>query len=169
MTRVARTWLDRATRPRNRTGAFVRPVGMKALPAVVAAFALGLAGCATTATTPPKPVEPKTGPMIVSADIADNGHTVTLATGQRLVVSLDSTYWTFTAPTGVVRAVGRPTVAASHRCVPGGGCGTVTEVFDAVGKGRTTIAANRTTCGEVMRCGANNGTYRLTVIVRAAS
>lgn len=141
---------------------------MKALPAVVAAIVLGLAGCAAGATTPQKTVEPKTGPMMLSADMADNGHTVTLVTGQRLVVSLDSTYWTFTAPTAVVRADGRPAVAASHRCVPGGGCGTVTEVFDAIGKGQTTIAADRTTCGEAMRCGANNGTYRLTVIVRDA-
>lgn len=135
---------------------------MYAFPFVIVAMLLGLVGCGAESVAPPNHE-----PMTISAGVTDNGHTVTLVTGQRLAVSLNTTFWTFSAPGNVVRVEGGQRIDRSHPCVPGGGCGTVTEVFDAVATGQTTIAANRTTCGEAMRCVGNAGAYRLTVIVRA--
>jgi hypothetical protein len=104
---------------------------------------------------------------MVTASMADNGHTITVAGGQQLVVKLDSTFWTF-APTATpaLRVAGSPIVLPTKPCVPGGGCGSVTAIFDAVTAGQVTVAADRTSCGEAMRCVGSSGTYRLTVVVR---
>ena len=104
--------------------------------------------------------------------VTDAGRTVAVAPGARLVVALDSTYWTFlpVAPVGVLRAVGPPRVVPrlSH-CVPGQGCGTVTAEFLATGTGTATIGATRTTCGEALRCTPAQSDYRVQVLVHGGS
>jgi hypothetical protein len=89
---------------------------------------------------------------------ANNGTTMALHRGDTLTVTLHSTYWTIegsSKPTVLV-AQGPATTAgeppSSKRCVPGQGCGTVTESFTAVGDGTADVTASRTTCGEAMRC-----------------
>lgn len=109
----------------------------------------------------------------ISATERDNGRTITLHRNDRLVVRLSSTYWTFAASRkpAVLREAGTPRVTASPlgngpgRCLPGMGCGTVTATYDAAGSGQVVIAADRTSCGEAMRCVGAAGTYRLTVKV----
>jgi hypothetical protein len=98
---------------------------------------------------------------------ADNGHTVTVRTGQQFRVVLDSTYWTFPDQPGsaVVRAVNTPTYQPSPGCVPGEGCGTATASFTAVAPGSVTITASRTSCGEAMACTGTAGEYSVTVVV----
>jgi len=97
---------------------------------------------------------------------------VDIAAGDRLVVRLSSTYWTVSPPASnaVLRAEGpaivaTPSAATSH-CVPGSGCGTVTAVFVARTPGRAVVTAQRTSCGEALRCTDQQGSYRLTVVVR---
>jgi hypothetical protein len=109
----------------------------------------------------------------ISATDRNNGQTITLHRNDRLVVRLDSTYWTFAASpkSAVLRQVGTPHVIASPlghgagHCLAGMGCGTVTATYDAAGPGQVVIAADRTICGEAMRCVGSTGTYRLTVAV----
>jgi hypothetical protein len=145
--------------------------GFRTAAAVCAGAAMvALAGCATsgqvTAGGPPiLSTPPPTHPPMVVATMADNGHTVTVADGQRLVVRLDSTFWTFAPTSAALRVAGSPLVESSKPCVPGGGCGSVTAFFDAVNAGQVTVAAARTSCGEAMRCVGSAGTYRLTVVV----
>jgi hypothetical protein len=107
----------------------------------------------------------------VVATEADNGRTVVVAVGQRLVVELHSTYWSLDrpAPASVLWPDGPVGVRASPPgvgCVPGGGCGTVSQAFLAVGPGTATIIAGRTSCGEAMGCTGDQGRYALTVIVK---
>jgi len=108
----------------------------------------------------------------VSATERDNGRTITVHRNDRLVVRLDSTYWTFVRPkTTVLHEVGTPQTTASPlgtgpgHCTAGTGCGRVTVTYDAIGPGHAMIAAHRTSCGEAIRCVGDAGTYRLTVKV----
>jgi hypothetical protein len=104
---------------------------------------------------------------VVATD-ADNGKTISIKVGQRLEVRLSSTYWVFGSSSNiaVLRSAG-PQVASPQPsgCVPGGGCGVVTASFDAIAVGRADLTAARTSCGEALRCTAEQSSYRLTVSV----
>ena len=133
--------------------------------ALLACACSGRTGTATSTTrSPDRPV--------VHLSVTDSGRTVAVVPGVRLVVALDSTYWTFrpVAPAGVLRAVGPPQIVPrlSH-CVPGQGCGTVTAEFLATGTGTATIEATRTSCGEALRCTPAQGDYRVQVLVHRGS
>ncbi|HEV3053625.1 MAG TPA: hypothetical protein VGX45_03145 [Solirubrobacteraceae bacterium] len=94
--------------------------------------------------------------------------TVHVSKGTELVVTLHSTYWTFNAPGGrVLTALGSPQVSPAPigMCVPGQGCGTVTERYRAVKDGTGTINASRTTCGEALLCAPSQRTYAVRVVV----
>jgi hypothetical protein len=142
---------------------------------------LVLSGCgrytsAGQVGTPPSSVSgsaaPSGGvPATLTAAEPDNGRTLTLSVGDELVVRLSSTYWEFTTPPGggAVTSLGPQEVIASAPgtgCVPGAGCGTVTARFRAVAPGRQTISADRTSCGEALRCTGTQGSYQLYLVVR---
>jgi hypothetical protein len=134
---------------------------------------------AVTTTAPPSTVAPVTttaapvtaapAPTTVSLSDQDSGRTVEVANGGTVTVVLHSTYWSFDPPSNgsVLQVSSAPTVAPAPpgQCVPGAGCGTVTVRYRAVGHGSAVIAANRTSCGEAMRCSPAQGTYRVTVVV----
>jgi hypothetical protein len=107
----------------------------------------------------------------VTATDADNGHTVELAVGDRLVVRLASTYWTFAGvASGPLVKSGAASVSAAApsaagRCVAGQGCGSVSETFVAASPGRVVVSAGRTSCGEALRCTGPAGTYRVTLVI----
>jgi hypothetical protein len=142
---------------------FLSPVAVVAL--------VALAGCATPAASSGQSSsgrstgQPSTAPRVVVATMADNGLTKTLRTGERLVVRLDSTYWTFASAAPQLRLSDSPVVATSSPCRSGTGCGSVTATYSAIGTGRFTVAADRTSCGEAVRCTGAGSTYRLTVVV----
>jgi hypothetical protein len=121
---------------------------------------LALAGCARMGTA---------GGGSVSLDERDNGHTVRVTAGMSIVVVLDSTYWMFDALTGtdVLRPRQAPSAVASRGggCVPGSGCGSVTATFTAVGAGVANVRATRTSCGEALRCGPEQGSFTVTIVV----
>jgi hypothetical protein len=108
------------------------------------------------------------GGMTISE--AANGTTITLHAGQRLTVLLHSTFWTF-APANapaVLAAKGKARYqSGGSGCptFPGSGCGTVTQSYKALGAGTATVAAERTSCGEVLRCTEDQSHYRVTVRV----
>jgi hypothetical protein len=132
-----------------------------ALLLVVAACADGGAG--QTASTPRSASRP---PLRVSE--RQNGKTVSLRRGQRLLVVLHSTYWKFQGSSNrkVLRQRGAPSVEpALGRCVPGGGCGTVTASFLGAGAGSASVTATRTSCGEALGCTASSGRYAVRVVV----
>jgi hypothetical protein len=107
----------------------------------------------------------------VDATDTDNGTTRVLHRGDTLTVTLHSTYWTITGSSNsaVLVAQGPQRTQAdppsSHHCVPGQGCGTVTESFTATGDGTADVGASRTTCGEAMRCTPAQSTWLLHVTV----
>ncbi|MBO0871096.1 MAG: protease inhibitor I42 family protein, partial [Micromonosporaceae bacterium] len=136
-------------------------------PAVVTAVSSPATAGPSVATAAPPP-GPSSSSTVVATD-ADNGGSVTLATGELLTVRLASTYWHFAATgPGVLQQQGAPRVDARPpgiACVPGGGCGTVTATFRAVAPGRVQLTATRTSCGEARGCTGNQGVFRLTVVV----
>lgn len=122
---------------------------------------------ATTTLHPTTTVASQAPAAVALAD-ADTGRSVTVRRGGTVTVVLHSTYWTFAAPSNgsVVQAQGAPVVVADRQgCVPGGGCGTVTAKYAAVGDGQATLSAHRDSCGEAMRCQGTAGDWRVTIVV----
>jgi hypothetical protein len=134
---------------------------------VTAWLALGLMAVAACGSAGPAGGARTSGAVSVLVRDADRGRTVSLVKGGRLTVVLASTYWTFqgSSDPAVVRQVAQPVVQPSGRCVPGGGCGTASLSFDAVGPGSAEVTASRTSCGEAMLCTGGEGAYRVTVVV----
>ena len=135
-------------------------------------------GASSPTATPPLPVSvspgvphntpPPNGPRTVVVSDLDNGHAVSLRTGERLEMVLASTYWQVegSSDPSVLRQDAEPTVSPQIKgCVVGGGCGTVTALYDAVAPGRADVNAKRTSCGEAMSCAGNVGFYRVMVVV----
>lgn len=98
-------------------------------------------------------------------DDAANGSTVQVRVGSRITVTLASTYWAFDPPVApVLQQAAAPTSSASPHCLPGAGCGVVVASFRIIHAGTAMIHASRTTCGEALKCGPAQSTYRVVVI-----
>lgn len=110
-------------------------------------------------------------PLTVQLTDSDNGSTKRTVVGATLTVVLSSVYWMFgPAPAdAVLQQVGDPTTtpAPAGTCVPGGGCGTVSATYKAVGPGDAQIRASRTTCGEGPACSGSAGSYSVEIVVSA--
>jgi hypothetical protein len=107
-------------------------------------------------------------PDVLLLTDADNGRTVTVATGTRVSVQLASTYWTFDPPGNqtVLVALGTQSNApCAQKTVPGSGCGTATITYAAEASGSAVIAAHRTSCGEAMPCNSSQSSFGVTVVV----
>jgi hypothetical protein len=141
-----------------------------ALAAVLAGAALTACGAVSTGSPgsgSPTPASSPTSGTTIATD-SDNGKTVELRVGDRLEVQLSSTYWNVTGSSNpsVLRAMGPAVVSPQPSgCVPGAGCGLVTELFAAVSPGTAVVTASRNSCGEAMGCTGNQGSYRVTVTV----
>jgi hypothetical protein len=98
-----------------------------------------------------------------------NGTTVLAHVGDRLVVTLHSTYWSLAAPSGGAVTVGvAPSVSpggAQCRRPPGTGCGAVTATYDVTAVGNARLTASRRSCGEAMRCVGGKGHWAVSVTV----
>jgi len=137
---------------------FARGLAVLAL----AGSGMGLAGGASAASM-----------AKVTIGESSNGHVVTVAKGAHLVVTLHNTYWTIAPLTGrtVLTQLGAQQTrgqlpGATHACVPGQGCGTVTMNYVANTAGLVRLTAHRTTCGEAMRCTGSQGSWSVSVRVR---
>lgn len=155
----------------------VQPRSSVSLVAAVV-IAASLAGCGSSGTSAsPSSVAVTRAPTsslaattaTVTITEKDRGRTVRVRAGQRLRVVLNSTYWTMKPVTHwqVLAPDGNPVTSPEPSgCVPGGGCGSVTAVYDAVGPGSAELTATRTSCGEAMGCAASDATWMVTVLVR---
>jgi hypothetical protein len=147
---------------------------MRARVAVVALASSAIAACApsssppaTTATVPPSP-SATAGQAVVSVTERDNGGRITVRRFDTVRVQLSSTYWRFalTSNPGVLEENGGQSFSPQPSgCVPGAGCGTVTDNFLALSVGEAVVIADRSTCGEALLCQGSAGHYRLTVTV----
>lgn len=99
----------------------------------------------------------------------DNAQTVTVRRGTRLVLVLHNTYWVITGSSNpavvVSTAVQTHTPDPPGSCLPGIGCGSVSEPFSTRSLGSATLTAHRDSCGEAMPCQAAQSRYVVTVVV----
>ena len=144
---------------------------LRRIPAACFVLVLLAAGaCGSTGTgAPTTNLTPQPVPAVVfHASEPDNGASVAVRMGARVTVVLHSTYWTIDPPkpSGVLRTTTGPVVVPKiGGCVRGQGCGTVTMEFVAAGHGTTTVAAQRTSCGEAMLCASTESTWQVVVRV----
>ncbi|HUZ56500.1 MAG TPA: hypothetical protein VMU94_28745 [Streptosporangiaceae bacterium] len=148
--------------------AFLRPLAG-------AVVALLMAGCGSGVPSAGSPHPPSggtttPGAVTVSSDHA-NGRTLHVKVGERLNLILSSTYWQVrrsSAP-AVLRQDGAATpLPRPSSCpkIPGLGCTPVRTSFLALAPGTAVITASRTTCGEALRCAADQRHFRVTIVVR---
>jgi len=131
---------------------------------------------ATTSVSPPSsttvaspPTSTPAHATAVQLSEGANQTTISVTRGSTITVVLRSTYWTIDPPGGpVLFAAGPQSYAPGQGCgatVPGSGCGTVTLVVRAAAAGTAMLTANRTSCGEALRCTPDQSTWRVTVRV----
>jgi branched-subunit amino acid ABC-type transport system permease component len=100
---------------------------------------------------------------------------VVVKLGGRVNLTLHSMYWQLMVPPKSASLISNgapilkpifPGPKAPTGCkIAGSGCGTQTWAFTATKVGLTHLVANRTTCGEAMRCTAANARFAVTVKV----
>jgi hypothetical protein len=104
-------------------------------------------------------------PTTHQLDDRSNGSTVDVQLGDTIVVTLHNTYWTLAVPTAALQPLGAPQASPSPCAVAGSGCGSVTQSYNAGHVGRTTLHAHRDSCGEALRCSAQQSDWSVTVRV----
>lgn len=118
--------------------------------------------------SPPASAPPLAGPQVTETD---NGHTLRVHVGSELKLILHNTYWQIagSSSTAVVAPLGAAVYSGAGliSCIPGSGCGTVTQAFRAAGLGQATLTASRTSCGEALQCTGTAGSYKVTIVVEA--
>lgn len=132
--------------------------------------ALGSWAAVSGANDPGTPGSPVSGVGAKSLEIseADNGHSIRVPRGTQIQVVLHNTYWQLrgTSDSATLAPAGEPQFKANRsECLPGAGCGTVTQSFTAIGAGRAEINAERTVCGEALPCTPDQRRFSVTVIV----
>ena len=136
---------------------------------------LSAAPTSTSAPTvaPSAPIMPASAPPLAGPQVTDtdNGHTLWVHVGSELKLILHNTYWQIagSSSTAVLAPLGAAVYSGAGMisCIPGSGCGTVTQAFRAAGLGQATLTASRTTCGEVLQCTGTAGSFKVTIIVEA--
>jgi hypothetical protein len=132
------------------------------LPLAVATMVAACGGGGSSQT-----LTPKAKPTTHQVSDTDRGGTVQAKVGDDIVVTLHSTYWQLSKPSGgVLVGVGSPQTAAggpSCPTVPGTGCGTIRADYRVEQPGKTEIRASRTSCGEAMRCTGSAGRWSVTI------
>jgi len=101
---------------------------------------------------------------------ADNGGSTTVPVGHRVIVTLASTYWAI-ADASDQRVLGRDTqpvaLPGGPSCPTIGGsrCGRVVAAFSALAPGVADLGADRSSCGEALRCSESQAHWRFHVRV----
>jgi len=100
-----------------------------------------------------------------------NGTMVHVHVGDEVELLLSSSYWTVNGSSAatVLRQDGASTVLprpSGCAAIPGQGCQPVRTDFTAEAVGTAIITANRTVCGEALRCPPEKQHYFVTIVVR---
>jgi hypothetical protein len=139
--------------PRRSVAAARRPVALPSRRRRLSATAAGLlavagglvAGCGSS------------GPLTVGLD--QNGQSITVARGQRVMVTLDGSNWIFD-----LRPPFGPLTELSTHFTSSRTSSSSTAVFSAGAKGTATVGAKRTSCGS-RPCGHGQGQFSVRVVV----
>jgi hypothetical protein len=123
--------------------------------AVIAVSVMTSAGCGTAASHASGPVAG--GPTVIVVRDDANGKVVSTGTGDRIELILSSSYWHVTGSSApsVLRQDGTPVLLSRPKScpnIPGLGCIPVRADFTALTDGKAVITAERSTCGEALRC-----------------
>ena len=105
---------------------------------------------------------------IYNLNITSNQKTIKVHVGDFLNLKLESTYWNIEPLTSqkisqlsdpVITPI-MPGPSAPAGCqLPGSGCGTIIWKLKALKKGSAQIKANRTSCGEALKCSPEDAIY----------
>lgn len=137
--------------------------------AVIAVGIMTSAGCGTAASRASGPVAGGQTVIVVHDDA--NGKAVSTKAGERIELILSSSYWRVTgssAPT-VLRQDGVPVLLSRPKScpdIPGLGCTPVRADFTALTDGKAEITAQRSACGEAMRCKPDQTRFTVIIDVR---
>ena len=137
--------------------------------AVFAVSTMTSAGCGTAASHASGPAAG--GPTVIVVRDNANGKTVATRAGNQIELILSSSYWHVTGSSepSVLRQNG-PSVLLSrpNSCpdIPGLGCIPVRADFTALADGKAEITAERSACGEALRCKPDQTRFTVIVDVR---
>lgn len=138
---------------------------LTAAAAAVSAVSIAMtAGCGTAASR-------AGGPTVIVVHGDATGQTVSARAGDRIELILSSSYWQVTgnsAPT-VLRQDGPPVPLprpSSCPAIPGLGCTPVRADFTARTDGKAVITAERSACGEALRCKPDQTRFTVNVVIR---
>jgi hypothetical protein len=132
------------------------------------------AGCGTAASRASGPVASSPGaggPTVIVVRDDANGKAVSTKAGDRIELILSSSYWHVTGSSApsVLRQDG-PAVLLSrpNSCpdIPGLGCVPVRTEFTALTDGKAVITAERSSCGEALRCKPDQARFTVIIEVR---
>jgi len=132
----------------------------------------GTAATVSLSTITPQPSDRPSAtppPSAVAVSEPSAGRTFQIRRGDRVVLSLHSTYWHISPPDGhILTQTGAQKVipALAGTCRPGIGCGTVQATFIASATGSAELTASRTTCGEAKACLPGQKSYVTHLVVR---
>lgn len=127
------------------------------------------AGCGTAASRASGPVAD--GLKVIVVRDGANGKAVSARAGDRIELILSSSYWHVTGSSApsVLRQDG-PSLLLSrpNSCpdIPGLGCIPVRADFTALTDGKAVIMAERSACGEALRCKPDQARFTVIVEVR---
>ena len=132
--------------------------------AVFAVITMTSAGCGTAASR-------ASGPMVIAVRDDANGKAVSARAGDRIELILSSSYWHVTGSSApsVLRQDGPPVLLSRPRScpdIPGLGCIPVRADFTALTDGKAEITAQRSACGEALRCKPDQTRFTVIVVVR---
>lgn len=138
---------------------------------LVAAFAVSVAGCGGGLQAAPS-AAPATSPTASTAALtvtdAQNGTSIAISVGQAVDIVLGSTYWIYAGSSNVavLAPQGEPQfLSLRSDCVPGAGCGSVSQSFLALSPGTADFHASRMACGEALACPPDRQQFVVTVNV----
>jgi hypothetical protein len=142
---------------------------MAVVVAVIVVSIMTSAGCGTAASYASGPVAG--GPTVIVVHDDANGKTVPTRAGDRIELILSSSYWRVTGSSApsVLRQNGPPALLSRPKScpnIPGLGCIPVQADFTALTDGKAVITAERSTCGEALRCKSDQTRFSVIIDVR---
>lgn len=144
---------------------------MAVVVAVIVVSIMTSAGCGTAASHASASGPVAGGPTVIVVHDDANGKAVSSRAGDRIELILSSSYWRVTGSSAprVLRQDGSPVLLSRPKScpdIPGLGCIRVRADFTALTDGKAVITAERSACGEALRCKPDQTRFTVIVDVR---
>ncbi|MCU1595010.1 MAG: hypothetical protein JWO12_2402 [Frankiales bacterium] len=107
---------------------------------------------------------PVSAASTVTANESNNAKSLTVHVGDTVVVRLKSAAWTINDADGKVLVAAGQQQDSPGRPGPGC-CGTASRSFTAKAAGTAALTADRTSCGEALKCSPEQSRYSVRVVV----